>query len=520
MLVASFSAYSQFNIDKVKNIFGGKKETSKLQKHIDSLNSADLLNRISGSTAETKTAKYIADQFQQMLYKPYLGQYVHRFSINKQNNLSSDSYIKIYNHKLALGTELIIPPFSATGTGSAQALPGIQEADNLWFIKFTDVGTELNSKYGNGLEKMYLKAKEAIEKGAASVMFINNTGPTHDFTNTFVEQKMGLGKPVFILNHAAYKKYIVEGKRGKDWVNIDYNFANIRRKAEGHNAVGLWQNKTAVNVLVVARIDKLLNKGSNTSGLAVLLEVAEIINKSRFNNYNYILAALSGTGDEHKGAESLMKKFRLSKENISCVIEIEDIEGLDAKNELYLSGTGTSPDWDMVLGSFTNNFILNEIASGEIGDANHKYFYNKEIPVLSLFTKRNATTNTLNEVGITKVATSLGDMLMELDKLPKLVYTKTKPIPNLKKMDFKVTMGIIADHAYAGEGLLVGKVLPRGVAAYSNVMPGDVIVRMDTYDINSATDFVREMAKYEIGDRIMIQVLRNGTLKKMLLTFK
>ena len=511
---------AQLNLDKVKNIFGTKEAPSILDQHIQQLRNYGNTPIYSGSTSEVKITNYMSKQFRALLYKPYLGNYVHRFGINKKNNLSTDSYIKIFNQKLEVGDDIIVPPFSGTGKFYAQALPGMPEADNLWFIKFTDVGVELNNKHGNGLEKMYRKAAKAIEQGAEAVMFLNNDGASSDFTNSFNEKRKALTKPVFILNHAAYKKYLVQQAKGKEWVHVDYDFSKTSRRSEGHNVIGYWQNQSAQNIVITARIDDLQGKRSNIAGLAALLGVAETINKARLKKYNYILVGLSGTNDNWKGAESFVKKLRLTKENTSAVIHIDDIGLIDRKNQLFVSGTGTSPDWQKVKSTFTKNFLLRELVSGEIGEENHRYFYDMGIPVLNIFTKGKLNNTRINKAGVAMVVNSVGEIVTQMDNMPTFTFTKTKELPDTKKLNFTVSMGITPDYAFSGKGLLIGQVKESSPAAMSSVAPGDVLVRMGDYDIRDVNDYVRELAKYKKGSRLMIRVKRQSAEKQMLITFK
>ncbi len=518
ILVGFYPSSAQLNIDKVKNIFGAKNETSKLDQYVQNLRKYTKTPIYSGSAAEAQVTNYLGQEFNALLFKPYLGRFVHRFDINKRNNLSDDSYIKIFNKDLDVGHDVIIPPFSGSGAFYAQALPGMEEAENLWFIKFTDVGVELNNKHSNGLEKMYRAAKDAFAKGAEAVMFINDDGKSSDFTSSFLEKKSPLAKPVFILNHAAYKKHIIQGGKGKEWIHVDYSFSKIKRRAEGHNAIGFWQNQTAQNIVIAARVDEVQGVSNNISGLAALLEVAEAINKIRPKKYNYIVVGLSGTSDELKGAKDLIKKLRLTKKNTSAVIHIDDIGALNKKNELFISGVGTSPEWEKVLDVFTRNFLVQKIKSGEVGNVNHRAFYDVGIPAINIFTKRKNAS--FNRAGIAKVVASIGQILAQMDQMPSFSFTKTKPLPDTKKLNFKVTMGIIPDYAFNGRGLLIGNVKKSSAAQLSNVKPGDVLIRMAEYDIRDVNDYVRELAKYKKGDRLMIKVKRSGKDKQMLITFK
>ena len=520
LLACFLPAKSQLNMDRVKNIFGSKKEASKVQTYLQYLSQNSLSKRTAGSTAEKKVTGYMRDQFSALLFKPYQGKFIHPFRIDKRNNLSEDSYIKIYNENLQVGADVIIPPFSGTGHFSAQALPGMPESENLWFIKFSEVGRELNNKRGNGLEKIYRKAKDAFKNGAESVMFLNDLGVTEDFTNSFVEQKSPLSKPVFLLNHAAYKKYILQKSRGQEWVNVDYDFSKTRRTLEGHNVIGYWQNQTPISVIICTRIDKLPARNANSSGAAALLDLADQINKTRLAKYNYILVGLSGSDRNHLGAESLIKKLRLNSNNVNCVVNIDDIGALDSKNEIFISGIETAPDWEMVMGSFTRNFRVGKIASPEVGTGNQMSFYKKQIPVINIFTKRKNRRLGNNARGIESVAASIGDMLLEIDKLPKFQFANVKPLPDTKKMNFKVSMGIVPDFAHAGTGLLIGTVRPNSPADYSMVRDGDILIKMGDYDIRDINDYLRELAKLKKGDRLMIKVNRNGIDKQMLITFR
>ena len=61
VLIGFTSLNAQWNIDKVKNILGAKKEPSKLDNHLQQLVNLGKTKRFTGSDAETKTANYIGE---------------------------------------------------------------------------------------------------------------------------------------------------------------------------------------------------------------------------------------------------------------------------------------------------------------------------------------------------------------------------------------------------------------------------------------------------------------------------
>jgi hypothetical protein len=232
------------------------------------------------------------------------------------------------------------------------------------------------------------------------------------------------------------------------------------------------------------------------------------------------LVALSGTADERKGADALIKLLKLNSNKVNCMIHIDDISALDEKHNLYLSGYGTSPDWDMAMGSIEKNFVTHRIISGEIGENNHINFYKKGIPVLNIFTKRTSDNVSVNRSGVELISASIGDMVLELDNLPKLLFSQTKPINDYRKAKFKVSLGVEPDLESGKVGVLVGAVKKGSPAEYSNIKPGDVIIRIDGHDVLDINDYITELSKFNGGDRIMIQVKRNGEAKQMLIAFK
>jgi len=65
-----------------------------------------------------------------------------------------------------------------------------------------------------------------------------------------------------------------------------------------------------------------------------------------------------------------------------------------------------------------------------------------------------------------------------------------------------------------GTGVLVAEVADGSSAHDAGLQPGDVIVRMDKYDINSAADFHNAQGRLAIGESLKVDYLRKGKTRK------
>jgi S1-C subfamily serine protease len=64
----------------------------------------------------------------------------------------------------------------------------------------------------------------------------------------------------------------------------------------------------------------------------------------------------------------------------------------------------------------------------------------------------------------------------------------------------------------AGSGVLVAEVAAGSAAEDAGLQPGDVIVRMENRDINSAQDFHNAEGRLALGESLKIEFLREGKI--------
>jgi len=202
------------------------------------------------------------------------------------------------------------------------------------------------------------------------------------------------------------------------------------------------------------------------------------------------------------------------------MINLGDVGASLSSNQLFISGLASSATWPKVLGTLERNFNLQQLPYGKFGEDNHCSFYEKNIPVLNVFTKRAVTDKKNHVTTIDLVAQAVADLLLALDNAAKLPFSPTSELPDLRKIKLEASIGLAPDIAYAGEGVLIGEVFANSAAAFSNLQTGDVIIKMGDYDIRDLNDYVRELKKYKTGDKVMMKILRVEQKKEMFITFK
>ena len=64
-------------------------------------------------------------------------------------------------------------------------------------------------------------------------------------------------------------------------------------------------------------------------------------------------------------------------------------------------------------------------------------------------------------------------------------------------------------------GAVVKKVFDDTPAEEAGIEPGDIIVKLDDREIDSSSDLIKALKKYEAGDKAVVEVLRDGDRVKM-----
>ncbi len=114
------------------------------------------------------------------------------------------------------------------------------------------------------------------------------------------------------------------------------------------------------------------------------------------------------------------------------------------------------------------------------------------------------------------------------EKESKATTTKEKEIvPKVKnevqvgeeKLVYKVSLGVLPDLAYKGEGMKVAKVHKDRPGFVGGLKDGDIITEINGKKIKDLIEYTRSLGIYKKGDSVEITIDRNGKTVKTKIVF-
>jgi len=311
----------------------------------------------------------------------------------------------------------------------------------------------------------------------------------------------------------------------------------------GKNVVAYLDNGAAQTVVVGGHYDHLgmghfgsrhtgepaIHNGAddNASGIAAMLYIAEYLKASNLKNNNYLFIAFSGEELGLYGSKNYVNNPTVPLEKMNYLINMDMIGRLNEEKVLAINGTGTSPSWKSTLEKIKVAGIQPKTHDSGIGPSDHTSFYNEGIPVLHFFSgqhmdyhKPEDDSRLVNYQGIYEIASFIIAIIEDLDDDGKLVYAKTKDESKDNKVSaFKVTLGVMPDYVYNGEGMRIDGVISDRPAEKAKLEKGDVIIKMGDLEVKDIYDYMKGLSMFEKGQTTTVIVKRGKKELKRKVTF-
>lgn len=511
-----------------------------LKKHISFLADDKLEGRRAGTVGEQKAMVYIAGQFKKSGLRPKgVKEYLQPFEINEGKRMGDGAYLQIGDKKLISGQDYFMLPYSGTRTFDF-IYTNQSTTKNHLFVSIDSILTQANSNpHFDATEALYKKALDAEQNGASAIFFYNSTNQD-DLRFNKRDKSAPLKIPVVYLNGNTYKHYV-------DLVGQ----TKIKGKAEivndirtGHNVVGYIDNKAKHTVILGAHFDhlgygedgnsmlrtgeQLIHNGAddNASGTAALIELASLLKKSNFKNNNYLFIAFSGEELGLYGSKYFVENPTIDLNKVNYMINMDMVGRLnDSTKTLTIGGYGTSPSWSQVIKENSKNGFSIKIDSSGSGPSDHTSFYRKDIPVLFYFTglhhdyhKPSDDYDKINYKGEALIIQNIYDVVKQLNNSPKLAFLKTREV-QVSTTSFKVTMGIMPDYTFSGEGVKADGVTDGRPAAKAGIKGGDIVLGLGDYPIHDMESYMKALNKFKKGDTTTVKFKRGDEIMKAEITF-
>ena len=308
----------------------------------------------------------------------------------------------------------------------------------------------------------------------------------------------------------------------------------------GKNVISFIDNKVDNTIVIGAHYDHLgygdensLFKGEtkeihngaddNASGVAMLLNLASKLRNSNKKN-NYLFIAFSGEELGLLGSNYFNKNPTIQKEKINYMINMDMVGRLKKDSSLAVYGIGTSPLFEQIVNSVNKSFKIIGNESG-IGRSDHTSFYLNDIPVLHFFTgqhpqyhKPSDDYHRINFEGMNIISNYIFDIITELNDYGKLKFKKTKneseEVPR-----FKVSLGVMPDYLYDGEGMRIDGVTKNRPANNAGLLKGDIVVQLGNDTVKNMMGYMKALSKFEKGNKTIMIVIRGEEIIKKEIIF-
>jgi hypothetical protein len=268
----------------------------------------------------------------------------------------------------------------------------------------------------------------------------------------------------------------------------------------------------------------------NASGTAMVLELARRLGARRDPlPRRVVFIAFSGEERGLLGSLYYVAHPLYPLRSTVMMINCDMVGRLNARSELTMIGTGTSPGIDTlvdVLGK-SAGLAIKKVAgmTDGFGGSDHQPFYGKHIPVLFAFTglhldyhRPSDDSDRINFPGMARIADYLElitlDLLRRPERPPYVAVNEprahSRPVASATGRPI-ASLGVMPDYGHdANDGLSLGGVREGGPAAQAGLKEGDLVVKLGGQSISTIYDYMESMNKHKPGDKVEVVVKRGG----------
>ena len=91
---------------------------------------------------------------------------------------------------------------------------------------------------------------------------------------------------------------------------------------------------------------------------------------------------------------------------------------------------------------------------------------------------------------------------------PRLAFLKTKEAQTSTSARFSVSMGIMPDYTWSGNGLRADGVSEGKPAQKAGLKAGDIILQIGDFKVTSMESYMQTLGKFKKGDKVKVIYLR------------
>jgi len=509
-----------------------KKIVANLKTHINYLADDKLEGRRTGTPGEKLAYEYITEQFKNAGLVPVQANagFLQEFEVNDGKEIMKETSFSVNEKALTLNEDFFPLAYSANAAVQCDVYMSLKEQGEIWFL---DLGELLNQNSGSPhfdiQDAIIKKAADFAKKGATGMILYNNSSIADNIKFDAKDKTENARIPVIYLSKQAKAKYLADEismHTLKLTVNLEV------KKRTGHNVIGFINNNAATTIILGAHYDHLgygedhnslytgktamIHNGAddNASGTAALIELGKMLRSSKMKKHNYLFIAFSGEELGLYGSKYFVEHPTINLAGVNYMINMDMLGRLnDSTHGLSIGGYGTSPSWNRLIGT-SNQHLKIKFDSSGTGPSDHTSFYRKDIPVLFFFTgthmdyhKPSDDADKINYTGELYVIKLVYDIIKSSAGMDRLAFTKTKEA-NMGKSTFKVSLGIMPDYTFDGNGVHVDGVSAGKAAEKAGIKTGDVLFQLGDHKFNDVQTYMDALNKFNKGDATKVKLIR------------
>ena len=264
----------------------------------------------------------------------------------------------------------------------------------------------------------------------------------------------------------------------------------------------------------------------NASGTAGLLYLAKKFTKNPLEK-SILFATFSGEEMGLIGSRYLAGNIEMTRDSILAMVNMDMIGRLE-EQKLTIFGAGTANVWDEILASVPSDSLNITTTPSGSGASDHAAFYEIGIPVLHYFTgthpdyhRESDTADKINYKGMADVLAHVESVIRELSRFSsdEIEFIQTTDPHQGEMRQDGVTLGVMPDYSYSGEGFRVEHVRGNRPGDRAGMKDGDIIVRMEGEAVEDIYAYMDLLGRFNMGDTIRVVVLRDGEEKELEVNF-
>jgi hypothetical protein len=318
------------------------------------------------------------------------------------------------------------------------------------------------------------------------------------------------------------------------------------RPVELRNVIGVLPGtdpeRAAESVVIGAHIDHLgrgwpdvregaegqLHPGAddNASGVAVLLELAELLGRELEPQRSVVFAAFTAEEWGLRGSRHYVETAeRWPASEMMAMLNLDTVGRLNDQ-KITVFGTGNATEWiHIVMGiGFTTGIQATSVPD-DLGGSDQKSFTDRGVPAVQIFSgahgdyhRPSDRIESIDAAGLVKVATFVREALVYLSEREDPLTSTLKverskaaaPTPAPAPSGRRVSLGTLPEFSFPGPGVKIEQVMPGTPAERAGLKPGDLIVAIDDEEVADVRAYSGILRAHVPGDTIRIRVLRDG----------